>query len=177
MTNQKIIVMSGLPGSGKSTLSEQIARYLHIPVFSVDPIESGIIRAGIAKSFNTGYAAYLVAENLTVEQIKLGNSVVIDAVNAEDEAKQVWIDCARRLKVPLVVVECVMNNEALHRLRLEARVRGLHGFSEITWERVQERKKAYTPWKLPFLQIEMDNDADKNLQLVLDYIKLQPDKE
>ncbi|MBD2492371.1 AAA family ATPase [Aulosira sp. FACHB-615] len=30
----KLILFSGIPGTGKSTLSEEIARTLHIPVFS-----------------------------------------------------------------------------------------------------------------------------------------------
>ncbi|MEK7153420.1 MAG: ATP-binding protein, partial [Patescibacteria group bacterium] len=129
-----------------------------------------IIKAGIKKSFETGYAAYLGAEKLTEEQIKLGNSVVIDAVNAEDEAKQVWIDCAGRLKIPLVVIECVFSDTALHRKRIEARVRGLHGFDEITWERVEERRKAYTPWKEDILTLEMSGGIGKNLETALDFI-------
>ncbi len=170
MNTPKLVVMSGLPGSGKSTLAERIAGHLKLPIFSVDPIESAIIKAGIAKSFETGYAAYLVAETLTEEQIKLGNSVVIDAVNAEDEAKQVWIDCAKRLKIPLVIIECVLKDLALHRNRIEARVRDLHGFDEITWERVEERRKAYTTWKEDALTLEMSADANKNFEMALDFI-------
>ncbi|MBD2303110.1 AAA family ATPase [Nostoc sp. FACHB-190] len=30
----KLILFSGIPGTGKSTLSEKVARKLHIPVFS-----------------------------------------------------------------------------------------------------------------------------------------------
>lgn len=170
MSKPKLIVMSGLPGSGKSTLAEKIAQRLKLPVLSVDPIESAIIRSGFSKSFETGYAAYVVAETLACEQIKVGNSVVIDAVNAEDEAKQVWIDCAKRLEVPLVVIECVMKDTDLHRKRLKARVRNLHGFDEITWERVQERQKAYTPWQRDVLAIEMSGDLEVNLERVFDFI-------
>lgn len=170
MNSPKLIVMAGLPGSGKSTLAGQIAEHLKLPMFSVDPIESAIIRAGISKSFETGLAAYLVAEKLAEEQVKLGNAVVIDAVNAEDEAKQMWIDCANRLKVPLVVIECVLKDEDMHRKRLETRVRGLHGFDEITWERVEERRKAYTPWKRETLVVEMSGDLKKCLKVALDFI-------
>lgn len=174
MNAPKLIVMSGLPGTGKSTLSERIAKSLQLPIFSVDPIESAIIRAGLAKSFETGYAAYLVAEALAREQIKLHSGVVIDAVNAEDEAKQVWINCAKILQVPLVIIECTMKNPRLHRERLAARIRGLHGFDEITWERVEERRKAYTVWKQETLTVEMGDDLAANLKLALDFIARQP---
>ena len=68
----KLIVVSGLPVSGKSTLSERIAQEMGMPVFSVDPIESAIIKSGIPKSFETGLAAYIVAQTLAREQKKLG---------------------------------------------------------------------------------------------------------
>lgn len=174
MSVPKLIVLSGLPGTGKSTLAEKIAEQLQLPIFSVDPIESAIIKAGIKKSFETGLAAYMVAETLAREHIKLGNSVIIDAVNAEDEGKQVWVDCARRLKVPLVVIECILKDENLHRERIEARVRGLHGIDEITWDKVQERRKKYTDWKIDVLSIEMSNDIENNLRTVLDFIAQHP---
>ncbi|MGO8948518.1 MAG: AAA family ATPase [Ktedonobacterales bacterium] len=64
--------MSGLPGSGKSTIAERLAERLKLPLFSVDPIESAIIRAGIPRSFATGLAAYLVAERLPANNSQLG---------------------------------------------------------------------------------------------------------
>jgi predicted kinase len=172
MNQPKIIVMSGLPGCGKSTLAEQIAASLHITILSVDPIESGIIKAGITKCFKTGLAAYLVAEILAEEQIKLGSSVVVDAVNAEDEGKQIWIECAKRLKIPLVVIECVLKDEPLHRTRVEGRARGLHGINEVTWGDVQARRAKYTPWDRDVLTLEMDNDSVSNLNSALNYISV-----
>jgi hypothetical protein len=50
-----LIVLSGLPGTGKSTVADGIARALRLPVLSVDPLESAILRAGIAPSFKTGW--------------------------------------------------------------------------------------------------------------------------
>lgn len=166
----KLIVMSGLPGVGKSTLAEKISTELMIPIFSVDPIESAIIKAGIAKSFETGYAAYLVAEKLAEEQIKLGNSAIIDSANIEKEGKQIWLACAERLNVPLVVIDCVIKDESQHRSRLKARVRNLHGFNEVTWEQVEERRKLHAPWKIDVLTLKMDDNPDVNLKKALDFI-------
>ena len=60
----KIIVLSGLPCSGKSTIAEALAKKLSWPLFSVDPIEEAILRSGFQRNFETGLAAYLVAETL-----------------------------------------------------------------------------------------------------------------
>jgi len=167
----ELILLSGVPGSGKSTLAEAVAKELKLPIFSVDPIESSIIRSGIAKSFETGYAAYLVAETLAEEQFKLGQSVVIDAVNAEEAAKDVWRKLAERQNIPLIIIECATSDIELHKKRIEARVRNLHGIPEITWERVQNRKAAYTKWVEPTLKIDTANSLKVNTAKVVRYIQ------
>jgi predicted kinase len=80
MTSQKLIVLSGLPGSGKSMLAEGLSRALSLPVFSVDPIEAAMWRSGLVK-VQTGIAAYDVAIALADEHLRLGHSVIVDAVN------------------------------------------------------------------------------------------------
>ncbi|HUK99704.1 MAG TPA: hypothetical protein VLX29_02490 [Nitrospirota bacterium] len=59
-----LIIMFGLAVSRKSTITECIAKELKVPVFSVDPIESSIIKGVINKSFKTVLAAYIIAETL-----------------------------------------------------------------------------------------------------------------
>jgi len=173
VTKNNLILLSGLPGSGKSTLAEAVAKKLRLPLFSVDPIESAIIRSGIEKSFETGYAAYLVAESLATEQFKLGSSVVIDAVNAEEEAKGVWRELAKKQNATLIIIECATSDTALHKKRIEERVRSLHGLPEVTWERVEERRKAYTPWKEQTLKVDTANELQSNLEEAVRYIKRQ----
>jgi predicted kinase len=80
MTSQQLIVLSGLPGSGKSTRAEGLSRTLSMPIFSVDPIEAAMWRSGLARA-QTGIAAYDVAITLADEHLRLGHSVIVDAVN------------------------------------------------------------------------------------------------
>ena len=166
----QLIVMSGLPGSGKSTIAERLAQRLALPIFSVDPIESAIVRAGIPRSFATGVAAYVVAEALAGEQLKLGNSVIIDAVNAEEEGKDVWRELARKHGLELTVLLVVVSDRALHRQRIESRVRGLHGFDEVTWEVVEAREQAFTAWKEPTLTLDASRDVETNVEDALRFI-------
>lgn len=170
MTGPHLIVMSGLPGSGKSAIAEQLAKRLRLPIFSVDPIESAIVTAGIARSFETGLAAYLVAAALADEQLKLGNSAIIDAVNAEEEGKDVWRGLAKKHGVELIVL-LVALERSLHRRRLEARVRNLHGFSEVTWESVEARRKAFTAWKEPVLELDASCDVAASVEKAARYIE------
>ena len=171
MSHPKLIVMSGLPGSGKSTIAEGVASKLGLPLFSVDPIESAIVESGVEKSFETGLAAYLVAKVLAAEQIKLGSSVIIDAVNAEEEGKNVWRDLAKECEVELLIIECSLSDAVIHQKRIESRVRNLHGISEVSWEKVEARREKYTEWKEPTLELDSLNPVDSNLQKAIQYIQ------
>src|ERR1700716_3700755 len=111
---QTLIVLSGLPGSGKSTLANGLSRALSIPVFSVDPIEAGMRRSGLAEA-QTGVAAYDVAQTLADEHLRLGHSVIIDAVNPVEAPRAAWRNLATKYRADLKIVECVCEDETVHR--------------------------------------------------------------
>jgi predicted kinase len=165
-----LIVMSGLPGSGKSAIAERLAQRLKLPMLSVDPIESAILQAGIQRSFETGLAAYLVAQTLADGQLKLGNSVIIDAVNAEEEGKDIWRTLARKHRLTPTILLVTVSDRSLHRQRVESRVRGIPGIPEVTWQMVEARERAFTPWKEPTLTLDGSRELDANVEDALRYI-------
>jgi predicted kinase len=169
MEQLKLISMSGLPGTGKSTLAEALSKKMKIPLFSVDPIESAILHSGIAKSFETGLAAYLVAEALAAEQLKLGLSVIIDAVNSVTEARTMWINLAQKHHARLMMIECVLEPE-MHRERIAARTRNLYGFPEVTWEDIENRRREYAEWSQERLVIDTAKPIKANLDEIMQYI-------
>jgi predicted kinase len=169
MESLKLIVFSGLPGSGKSTLAEALANELSIPFFSVDPIESSIIKSGINRSFETGLAAYLVAQSLANEHLKLGISVIIDAVNSVNEARDMWRHLSNESSAKLIIVECILPDD-IHKKRIESRVRSIHGIPEVSWQDVQERSKEYLPWEEKRLVVNTASPVENNLKKVLQYV-------
>lgn len=106
MKAQKLIVLAGLPGSGKSTLAEGISRSLSVPVFSVDPIEAAMWRGGLARA-QTGVAAYDVAVTLADEHLRLGHSIIVDAVNPVEAPRAAWRNLAAQHQAGLKIIECV----------------------------------------------------------------------
>ena len=164
-----LIVLSGLPGTGKSAIAHGISTARGLPVLSVDPIESAIVRSGIPRSFETGLAAYVVAETVADGLLGAGLSPVIDAVNSVEEARAMWRALAARHAVELRIVECVLADEAEHSARLRARDRGLE-IPEPSWEDVVERRSEWTPWPEPHLTVDALDDLHANIARVLSYL-------
>ena len=90
MMDRVLVVVSGLPGVGKSAIANAVGRALGAPVFSVDPIEAAIWRCGVEPSFATGVAAYEVAAVVAEHQLSLGLSAVVDAVSSIEVARDMW---------------------------------------------------------------------------------------
>jgi predicted kinase len=143
--SQKLVILAGLPGSGKSTLAEGLSRHFSLPLFSVDPIEAAMWRGGLPRD-QTGIAAYVIAQTLAEEHLRLGQSVVVDAVNPVEAPRAAWRNLAASYRADLKIIECVCADEATHRRRIEARIRGIEGMAEITWARVEQRRTEYEAW-------------------------------
>ncbi|WP_353889767.1 ATP-binding protein [Galbitalea sp. SE-J8] len=141
-----LIAMAGLPGSGKSTIADEVGRVLGLAVISVDPIESAILSAGIDADEPTGLAAYLVAEKLAESILRSGQSVIVDAVNAVDAAREQWVGLAARRGTTLRFVEVVCSDARVHRERLEARDRRLPHIAEPQWHQVEQSLDEYGEW-------------------------------
>jgi predicted kinase len=142
------IVMAGLPGTGKTALALGLGERLGLPIVSVDPIESAILRAGIEAGQPTGLAAYLVAEVIADSVLtSTAGGVIIDAVNAVEPARQQWVELgARHGQRRISFVEVICSDEGVHRARLEARGRQLAHVAEPTWHAVEQSLDEWEPW-------------------------------
>ena len=168
MTSLKLIVMAGLPGSGKSTLAEGLSRHFSLPLVSVDPIEAAMWRGGLSRD-QTGIAAYEVAQALAAEQLRLGHSVVIDAVNPVEAPRAAWRRLAAKYRADLKIIECICVDQAIHRRRIDARIRNIDGMAEVDWARVEQRRAEYEAWT--DARLTLDTSAQPPERLLAEAIR------
>lgn len=166
-----LIVVSGLPGAGKSILAEATGRRLQSPVLSVDPIEAAIWRSGVGPSFETGVAAYEVAAILAEEQMKLGLTTIVDAVSSLEVAREMWRRAARGAGATMRVIEVVCTDPELHRDRLAHRTRIIDGFPEPTWDEVVARRSEWEPWEDDHLVLDSIAPLMANVERALEFVR------
>jgi predicted kinase len=147
-----LVVLGGLPGSGKTTVGKHVAQTLSAAYVRIDAIEAAMLRAGISREEPIGLAAYMVAEAVAEGCLLAGSSVVLDAVNPVEVARQAWRDLAARTDTQLRVIEIVCSDPVEHRRRVESRSVDLEGHYVPTWADVLERE--YEPWSEPRIVVD-----------------------
>jgi predicted kinase len=135
-----LIVLSGLPGVGKTTIATQLARVTGAVHVRIDVIEQKLRDAG-QEVFGEGY---LLGHGIAEEHLREGFSVIADCVNPWPLTRDEWRDVADRAGVPVLEVEVVCSDAIEHRRRVESREADIPNHVLPTWEYVLERD--YHPW-------------------------------
>ena len=81
ITACELIVVSGLPGTGKTAVAHALADRIGAVHLSIDPVENAILGAGVERGWNTGVAAYEAVRVMAQANLVRGLTVVVDAVN------------------------------------------------------------------------------------------------
>ncbi|CAI9006193.1 AAA family ATPase [Pseudomonas chlororaphis] len=144
-----LIVFSGLPGSGKTTIARALASHLRAAYLRIDSIEQALRNGGLAE---VGKAGYEVANALARSNLALGNRVVADCVNPVAESRQAWQDIAEAEQSPLLNVEVVCTDLAEHRRRVESREADVPGLRPPSWQSVLDHD--YQAWSSERLRLD-----------------------
>ncbi|WP_152393128.1 AAA family ATPase [Paenibacillus guangzhouensis] len=144
-----LYIFSGLPGTGKSTLSAALAQELRATYLRVDVVEQAMRVAG---TWVDGPAGYIVCYELASQNLRLGLDVIADTVNPIHVTRQGWREVAESLDLPYVEIEVICSDEREHRYRIETRTSDIPNFVLPTWEKVISRD--YDVWDRDHLVID-----------------------
>lgn len=141
-----LYVFSGLPGTGKSTVSRALAVRLGAIWLRIDSIEA-TVKASHMAAADLADGGYAAARAVAADNLALGHVVIADCVNPVALTRDPWAQVARDGGHPLREVEIVCSDRDTHRRRVEARLpRG------PDWRTVCARR--YEPWPRPVLRFD-----------------------
>ncbi len=170
----RLIVVTGLPGTGKSAIGEALGRRLRIPVFAKDWLEAALLRAGWADTASAGrlgWAGYELLTTLVERQLCLGQSAIVDSVASTQSIRSQWRALATTYGARWLVIECVCSDELLHRNRLATRERQIPGWPEVGWAEVERVRSYYEPWQEDRLILDAAQPLDANAHRGLEYVR------
>jgi predicted kinase len=169
----QVIIFTGLPGTGKSTLAEQVARTVGAPAFAGDWLMGALqpAHAALASLDRSEYVAawFSLLRTLVTRQLMLGQSAVVDDVVIESQFS-LWRETAARFSARLFLIECICSDEVIHRARIEGRTRGIPGWHEVGWDHVERMRAEVVPITADRLTVDAMEPVEDNIRHVLGYI-------
>jgi predicted kinase len=126
-----LIIISGLPGTGKSYLSERLAERVPFLVLESDALRKALFSK---PSYTSRESAQLfrTIHQLLWELLNKGISVILDATNLSERFREKLYSIADRLHVKLILVRVEAPPEVVYQ-RLENRVRDTGNRSDADW--------------------------------------------
>jgi predicted kinase len=161
--------MSGLSGTGKSTVAHRLARALDIPLFTSDVVRKELAGVAGAAPAAWGQGAYTPQWTratydrlfaLAEESLAAGQPAILDATFLTSDQRSAAATLAANRGVPCVLIETIAD-EAIVTARLAARVGSTSDATLATYRR-QAAAVAANPPVIPngALALAVDTDGD-----------------
>lgn len=164
-----LVLVTGLPGTGKSTIAETAGALLAAPVLSHDWAMSGLQPYPILQEalrsmapYGHGEVGWSLLASLALSQLRRRSPVVLDGV-----ARAPQVEALRSMadtegaRFVLVTTEC--SDVAIHRSRVEGRERGIPNWSELEWEQVESSRARWDPDLRSDLRLDAAQPLAENL--------------
>ncbi len=146
-----LIVLGGLPATGKSTVASALVRQTGFAYVRVDRIEQAIIDSAELRP-PLGPVGYAVAYQVAAEQLRYGVSVVAECVNPLGVTRDSWRAVAADHGAHLLEIELICTDQAAHRERARTRRVDIQGLELPSWQQIVDRD--YEPWDRGHLVID-----------------------
>jgi len=143
-----LIIFSGLPGVGKTTIARELARTIGAVHLRIDSIEQALRTAG----YQVQGEGYEIAYAVAADNLRAGLTVIADCVNPWALTRAAWRSVAQRAGVAAIDVEILCSDTAEHRRRVESRQPDIPGQTRPTWKDVVERD--YHAWDRDRLEVD-----------------------
>jgi predicted kinase len=163
----KLVIFSGLPGTGKSTFAMRLARELQYPLLCIDDVIGEIPE-------NPGFAFWdsriAILLDVVETQLKAGLNVIVDSVFMNTDRHHAR-DLARKYSARFLPIHVFISDESKWKERVETRFNELNDPDAATWEQVLHQREHFRQWE-PGTALMIDSlySLEQNYAKVLKFV-------
>jgi len=162
-----LVILSGLPGTGKSMLGNKLARKLRWPLLRIDEILGDVPENAGIEFWDSKVAILL---GLIETQLELGISVIADSVFMNKDRNQAQ-ELARRHQARFRPIHTFVSDEKVWEQRVRTRSGELSHKSVATWEQIQRQRGHFRKWESETaLFIDSLDSFERNYEAVLNFV-------
>ncbi|MFE7673783.1 AAA family ATPase [Streptomyces albidoflavus] len=158
-TGPVLVVIGGLPATGKSTVGRAVARRFGASYLGIDTIRQSLYafaeHSGDTDALRhavTHGLGYSVAYALVEDLLRQGQSVFAECVNSRKVTRDAWAAVARRTEAQFHEVELLCSDPTEHEHRATTRTVDIPGLPLPTWQDITQRH--YEPWDRPHITLD-----------------------
>lgn len=152
-----LFIFAGLPGTGKTTLSRQLAQRVGAVHLRIDTIEQALRELCGVKVEGEGYR---LAYRIAADNLQLGIDVVADSCNPLELTRREWEQVAQHNGSAFVNIELICSDTTEHRRRIESRISDVRGLTLPTWHDVENRE--YHDWSRDRIIIDTARNSESD---------------
>ena len=150
-----LVIFGGLPGVGKTTIAQELARQIGAMHVRIDSIEQAIRDCTPVVLPHLDEAGYRIGYVIARDNLRIGRTVVADSVNPLLITRDAWLKVGQNAQVETVEIEVICSDSREHRSRVETRLQDISGLRLPTWEEVISRE--YHPWNREHIVMDTAN--------------------
>ena len=138
-----LVIFSGLPGVGKSTLATRLARELHRTLLRIDDVIGEVPDVAGFAFWDSKISILL---DLIETQLTIDLDVIVDSVfmNTDRHHTQAL---ARKYDVRFLPIHVFISDEKVWEERVTVRYNELNIPEAATWERIQHQRQHFRAWE------------------------------
>ncbi|MBX3055191.1 MAG: ATP-binding protein [Anaerolineae bacterium] len=153
---QTLIILSGLPGCGKTTLARLLVQELRLPILTIDDVVDAIPTHMTGHSERFWEDMVHILLHLVDAQLAWGHSVIVDSVFMgvdENQTQHRWSDrqrayeIAQHRQVNFRPIYLHISDETVWQERLAQRARQFPDAPTATWTQVDTQRRYFQPWQ------------------------------
>ncbi len=136
-----LYIFSGLPATGKTVLSQGLAKLVNAVYLRIDTVEQALRNLCSVDVQGEGYR---LSYNIAADNLRLGISVVADSCNPIELTRREGGSVAEDSGARYVNIEVICSNEDEHRRRANDRISTVDRLWLPTWTEIEDRE--YHEW-------------------------------